>query len=177
VPSTTAEREATPHGMPVHEVVLLAETDADTGLSGAAAGARLVSLGPNRLPERRGPGRLRRMLAQFHNPLIYVLLGAAALTAALGETVDASVVLGASASRNGRPMASYLDAPILWNGSTSTRSTLSRVDTNDAMPPTLSSASVRPGTSTNLIHVRLPRSDSRRANSSVGATSPPVTWR
>ncbi|QQQ74205.1 HAD-IC family P-type ATPase [Saccharothrix sp. 6-C] len=94
MPSTTAEREAAPHGMPVHEVVLLAETDADTGLSGAVAGERLASLGPNRLPERRGPGRLRRMLAQFHNPLIYVLLGAAALTAALGETVDASVVLG-----------------------------------------------------------------------------------
>ncbi|KOX14557.1 carbonate dehydratase [Saccharothrix sp. NRRL B-16348] len=94
MPSTTAEREATPHGMPVHEVVLLAETDAETGLSGVVAGERLASLGPNRLPERRGPGRLRRLLGQFHNPLIYVLLGAAALTAALGETVDASVVLG-----------------------------------------------------------------------------------
>ncbi|QQQ80201.1 HAD-IC family P-type ATPase [Saccharothrix sp. 6-C] len=92
MPSATAEREVTPHGMPVHEVVLLAETDADTGLP--VAGERLASLGPNKLPERRGPGRLRRMLAQFHNPLIYVLLGAAALTAALGETVDASVVLG-----------------------------------------------------------------------------------
>ncbi|ROP35085.1 HAD-IC family P-type ATPase [Saccharothrix texasensis] len=94
MPSTTAEHEAAPHGLPVHEVVLIAETDAETGLSGTAAGERLASLGPNRLPERRGPGRLRRMLAQFHNPLIYVLLGAAALTAALGETVDASVVLG-----------------------------------------------------------------------------------
>lgn len=94
MPSTTAEREATPHGMPVHEVVLLAETDADTGLSGVGAAERLASLGPNKLPERHGPGRLRRMLAQFHNPLIYVLLAAAALTAVLGETVDASVVLG-----------------------------------------------------------------------------------
>ncbi|GGP75557.1 HAD-IC family P-type ATPase [Saccharothrix coeruleofusca] len=93
MPSATAEREAAPHGMPVHEVVLLAETDADTGLSAAAAARRLAELGPNRLPEHRGPGRLRRMLAQFHNPLIYVLLGAAALTFALGETVDASVVL------------------------------------------------------------------------------------
>ncbi|MFJ6671203.1 cation-translocating P-type ATPase [Actinosynnema sp. NPDC091369] len=94
MPSTTAEPGTTPHGMPVHEVVLLSETDADTGLSRAVAGERLASLGPNRLPERRGPGRLRRLLGQFHNPLIYVLLGAAALTAVLGETVDASVVLG-----------------------------------------------------------------------------------
>ncbi|MFE2755833.1 cation-translocating P-type ATPase, partial [Actinosynnema sp. NPDC059335] len=94
MPSATAERDATPHGLPVPEVVRLAETDADTGLPGTAAAERLASLGPNRLPERRGPGRLRRMLGQFHNPLIYVLLGAAALTAALGEAVDASVVLG-----------------------------------------------------------------------------------
>ncbi|MBY8853327.1 HAD-IC family P-type ATPase, partial [Saccharothrix sp. MB29] len=36
---------------------------------------------------------VRRLLGQFHNPLIYVLLGAAALTFALGEVVDASVVL------------------------------------------------------------------------------------
>ncbi|MBB5960449.1 cation-transporting ATPase F [Saccharothrix tamanrassetensis] len=94
MPSATAERDVAPHGLPVHEVVLIAETDADTGLSGATAGERLATSGPNRLPERRGPGRLRRMLGQFHNPLIYVLLGAAALTAVLGEVVDASVVLG-----------------------------------------------------------------------------------
>ncbi|MGM1065271.1 HAD-IC family P-type ATPase [Saccharothrix sp. Mg75] len=93
MPSATAEREAAPHGLPVHEVVLLAETDADTGLAGAVAERRFAALGPNTLPERRGPGWARRLLGQFHNPLIYVLLGAAALTFALGEVVDASVVL------------------------------------------------------------------------------------
>ncbi len=80
--------------MAVHDVVLLAETDADTGLPADAAEQRLLMFGPNSLPRSRGPGRLRRVLAQFHHPLIYVLLGAAVLTAALGETVDASVVLG-----------------------------------------------------------------------------------
>ena len=34
------------------------------------------------------------MAVQFNHPLIYVLLGAAALTAVLGETVDSAVILG-----------------------------------------------------------------------------------
>ncbi|GAA1331612.1 HAD-IC family P-type ATPase [Saccharothrix algeriensis] len=93
MPSATAERAAAPHGLPAPEVVLLAETDAGAGLTGAVAARRLAALGPNALPERRGPGRLRRFLGQFHHPLIYVLLGAGALTFALGEVVDASVVL------------------------------------------------------------------------------------
>ena len=35
-----------------------------------------------------------RLLLQFHHPLIYVLLVAAAVTFAIGEPVDASVILG-----------------------------------------------------------------------------------
>jgi cation-transporting ATPase F len=54
MPLTTTERAETyHHGIPVHEVVLLAETDADRGLSGVEAARRLVELGPNTLPERR----------------------------------------------------------------------------------------------------------------------------
>ena len=41
-----------------------------------------------------GPSALRRWLSQFNNPLIYVLLGAAAVTALLGEYVDSSVIMG-----------------------------------------------------------------------------------
>ncbi|MDU0294668.1 HAD-IC family P-type ATPase, partial [Saccharothrix longispora] len=94
MPLAMAERERSAHhGLPVHEVVLLVGTDVDTGLAGEVAAHRLAELGPNALPERRGPGWVRRLLGQFHNPLIYVLLGAAALTFALGEVVDASVVL------------------------------------------------------------------------------------
>ncbi|HEX6345209.1 HAD-IC family P-type ATPase [Umezawaea sp.] len=94
VPLATGERvdTAVHHGMPVHEVVLLAETDADTGLPPEEARRRLAELGPNTLPPPRGRGWARQLLAQVTNPLIYVLLGAAVLTAALGETVDASVV-------------------------------------------------------------------------------------
>ncbi|MBF1166246.1 MAG: HAD-IC family P-type ATPase, partial [Dechloromonas agitata] len=67
---------------------------ASAGLSAAEAARRLASHGPNRLtpPQKRGP--LLRFLLQFHNVLIYVLLGAAVVTAALGHLVDTGVILG-----------------------------------------------------------------------------------
>jgi magnesium-transporting ATPase (P-type) len=65
-----------------------------SGLSGTEAERRLAEHGANRLPEARGPGWLRRLLLQFHNLLIYVLLGAALLMALLGEWLDCAVVLG-----------------------------------------------------------------------------------
>ena len=64
------------------------------GLTEAEAQQRLERFGPNRLPQERGPGPLRRLLAQFDNVLIYVLLAAAAVTTALGHWVDTSVILG-----------------------------------------------------------------------------------
>jgi len=55
---------------------------------------RQAQCGPNRLtpPKKRGP--LLRLLLQFHNVLIYVLLGAAVITALLGHGVDTAVILG-----------------------------------------------------------------------------------
>jgi magnesium-transporting ATPase (P-type) len=65
-----------------------------TGLSSAEAARRLARHGPNRLPAaRRRPPWLRFVL-QFHNPLIYVLLAAAAVTFGLQDFVDAGVILG-----------------------------------------------------------------------------------
>ncbi len=81
------------HSLPTEAV--LAELDSsDRGLSQAEAEVRLARTGPNRLPEagRRGP--LWRFAAQFDNLLIQVLIGAAVLTAFLGEWVDTWVILG-----------------------------------------------------------------------------------
>jgi magnesium-transporting ATPase (P-type) len=64
------------------------------GLSEDEARRRRERFGPNRLPQVRGPGPLRRFLAQFNNVLIYVLLAAAAVTAALTHWVDTAVILG-----------------------------------------------------------------------------------
>jgi cation-transporting ATPase F len=82
------------HHLPVDEAAALLRSDADRGLSHAEATRRLQRHGPNVLPrvERRGP--LLRLALQFHHPLIYVLLVAAAVTYAIGEPVDASVILG-----------------------------------------------------------------------------------
>ncbi|MCF6506307.1 HAD family hydrolase [Blastococcus sp. MG754426] len=82
------------HELPVHEVVLLLDTDHERGLESGEAARRLQRQGPNALPpiHRRGP--LVRFLLQFHHPLVYVLLVAAVATLLLGEVVDAVVILG-----------------------------------------------------------------------------------
>lgn len=64
------------------------------GLSRQEAVQRLAKYGPNKLPESSGRGFLLRFFYQFHNVLIYVLLVASAITAALGHWVDASVIFG-----------------------------------------------------------------------------------
>ncbi|MCG2634432.1 MAG: cation-transporting P-type ATPase [Gammaproteobacteria bacterium] len=64
------------------------------GLSQPLAEQLLQKLGPNRLSPAKKKGPLARLLAQFHNVLIYVLLGAGAVTALLGHWVDSSVIIG-----------------------------------------------------------------------------------
>ncbi|WP_225315016.1 cation-translocating P-type ATPase [Marinobacter confluentis] len=66
---------------------------ATSPLSLEEASARLVEYGPNRLPEGRTSGTLARLGRQFRNFLIYVLLAAVAITAALGHWVDAGVIM------------------------------------------------------------------------------------
>ena len=92
--ATRPAAESSHHGLAGHEVVLLLETDPYRGLTVAEAADRLDHFGPNVLPHAKAAGPLRRFLLQLQNPLIYVLLGAGATTAALGEVVDASVIFG-----------------------------------------------------------------------------------
>ncbi len=82
-----------PHTVASTEVVTSLGSDGTHGLDEAVAGQRLGSDGPNTLPRVHGDSFVRRILLQFHNPLIYVLLAAAAATLVLGEYVDASVIL------------------------------------------------------------------------------------
>ena len=63
------------------------------GLSATEAALRLARHGPNRLPEPPRRGAIRRFLDQFRNLLIYVLLGSATVSAALGHWLDAGVIL------------------------------------------------------------------------------------
>jgi len=81
------------HALPAKEVAARLNT-AREGLSADEARRRLLESGPNRLPQppRRGP--LARFALQFHNVLIYVLIGSAGVTAALAHWVDTGVILG-----------------------------------------------------------------------------------
>jgi calcium-translocating P-type ATPase len=63
------------------------------GLTGPEAARRLAEHGPNRLPPVKSRGPVTRFLRQFHNVLIYVLIGAALVTGALQHWVDTGVIL------------------------------------------------------------------------------------
>jgi len=81
------------HTAPVDAVIDELSADAARGLGADEVTARRERFGANRLPEAPGPGPLERFLRQFNNLLIYVLLGAGAVTALLGHFVDTGVIL------------------------------------------------------------------------------------
>jgi magnesium-transporting ATPase (P-type) len=92
--SAKAERLAIDwHALSAEDALRAADARLD-GLGTAEVQDRLARFGRNALPLPRGRSALMRFLSQFHNLLIYVLLGAGAITAALGEWVDAAVILG-----------------------------------------------------------------------------------
>ncbi|TCD48380.1 cation-transporting P-type ATPase [Chlorobium sp. N1] len=64
------------------------------GLEAPEAARRLRLQGPNRLSPPLKESRLLRFLSQFNNILIYVLVAAAGVTAALQHWVDTWVILG-----------------------------------------------------------------------------------
>ncbi|KGD88039.1 carbonate dehydratase [Achromobacter sp. RTa] len=66
-----------------------------TGLTEDEARGRLARYGPNRLVEARRQGALMRFLRQFHNILLYVMMGSAVITALLGHWIDTAVLLAA----------------------------------------------------------------------------------
>ncbi len=68
--------------------------DPQAGLSSDEVSQRLAKYGPNSLPESKRRGPWLRFALQFHNPLIYVLLGAGIVTFGLKDYVDAGVIAG-----------------------------------------------------------------------------------
>ena len=62
------------------------------GLTQAEAEQRLAAHGPNSLPTPPAPSALMRLLRQFNNLLLYVLMAAATVTAFMGHWVDTGVI-------------------------------------------------------------------------------------
>lgn len=81
------------HSMPANEVCT-AFVSNSSGLSHAEADRRLIKYGTNEFTPFDKLSPFKRFLSQFHNVLIYLLLGAACITYLIGEQVDSAVILG-----------------------------------------------------------------------------------
>jgi magnesium-transporting ATPase (P-type) len=93
VGSTSARAAPSWHDVPSDEAARRVDVDLGKGLSDVEARRRFDEHGPNRLPTRKKVNPLVRFLGHFHNVLIYVLLFAAAGTAALRLWVDTGVIV------------------------------------------------------------------------------------
>jgi Ca2+-transporting ATPase len=82
------------HHLETAEVTRLLDSDLQQGLSSDEAAKRLERFGPNAVSSREGMPEWKRFLAQFHQPLVYILLVACGVTAALAEWVDSGVIFG-----------------------------------------------------------------------------------
>lgn len=82
------------HSMPVSEVLRRFETDQKRGLDDEEVKRRQEHFGPNVIRSKGARGPIMRFLLQFHQPLIYILIAAASITAFFQEWVDSGVIFG-----------------------------------------------------------------------------------
>ncbi|HBA71610.1 MAG: carbonate dehydratase [Geobacteraceae bacterium GWC2_55_20] len=82
------------HHQPETEVIEAFETALTTGLDATEAGVRTEQFGPNAITQKKGKSALTLFLLQFHQPLVYILLAATAVTSLLQEWIDAGVIFG-----------------------------------------------------------------------------------
>jgi len=93
-PASPASPPAVPfHRLSAADAAARLDVDPATGLSAAEAARRLGEYGPNRLAEAERRSALLRFGDQFRNVLVYILLGAAVLSAAVGDMKDPIVIL------------------------------------------------------------------------------------
>ncbi|MDD5269747.1 MAG: HAD-IC family P-type ATPase [Candidatus Omnitrophica bacterium] len=66
----------------------------EQGLNSSEASRRLSEYGPNSLPEEARISKLKILIHQFANPLIYILMAAAVVTTVLKDYIDTGVIAG-----------------------------------------------------------------------------------
>ena len=84
------------HGQSAAQVLTELESSRERGLSRGEAEARLTRYGPNRLEQTRKKSLPLRLLGQLKDPMILVLLGAAALSLAASggeDWLDGAIIL------------------------------------------------------------------------------------
>jgi len=82
------------HHLPADEVIDLLGSDKVKGLDLFEVEHRRKHFGANAITGKKGNGPFLRFLLQFHQPLIYILIAAGAVTAFLQELIDAGVIVG-----------------------------------------------------------------------------------
>lgn len=81
------------HAMTVDEVAAKLGSDRERGIDQQEARRRLARYGPNKLAEAESTGLLTLLLKQFQDFMVLVLIGAAVVSALLGELIDAAAVM------------------------------------------------------------------------------------
>jgi magnesium-transporting ATPase (P-type) len=92
--SQTAPEDTAWHARDAQHALDALGSTVSSGLSLHEAAQRLKTHGPNTLPSPPRRSQWLRLALQFHNPLIYVLLLAGAMTLALHDYIDAGVIFG-----------------------------------------------------------------------------------
>jgi len=82
------------HNIPASEAASLLNVNTHDGLATSEVKNRQERYGLNQLTPKKGRSPWVRFLLQFRNPLIYILLAATAIKLAMGDWVDAAVILG-----------------------------------------------------------------------------------
>ncbi|MEM0911859.1 MAG: HAD-IC family P-type ATPase, partial [Pseudomonadota bacterium] len=80
------------HHMHWNDAVDTLKSHSNDGLTSKEASTRLHLIGPNTVTTKAGTNGFIKFLLQFHNPLVYILLVAVAVTFVLEEYVDAAVI-------------------------------------------------------------------------------------
>ena len=80
------------HSLENTEILDTLESDGEAGLTSNSAAERLQRFGPNSITGKKPVSAVKRLLLQFHNPLIYILLFATLVTLFLKEYVDSGVI-------------------------------------------------------------------------------------
>lgn len=91
--ASTSDKTPMWHSYSAQQVLEALKTE-HAGLSQVEARRRFEQYGANHLKPPKPESAIIRLLLQFHNVLIYILLGASAMTAFLGHWVDSGVILG-----------------------------------------------------------------------------------
>ncbi len=80
------------HTLESEKIIELFESDENDGLGSLNIKHREEFFGKNVLENKKRDSNLKKFFMQFHNALIYILLGASIVTALLGEWIDSGVI-------------------------------------------------------------------------------------